>query len=276
MQNFDKEEYLISLFKNKHIGDDGAIIDDMVYSMDAFNEGVHFQREWMSMSQIGTKAMIVNISDAVAMNAKPLYALVSISLPQDITHTNILELISALNNTATDYGCEIIGGDTTSGKNLNISITIISRATNPLKRDTLQPNDLLAYTGRLGESKADLKRLLSGDSISPNSRFYQPALRSEFISEAREKISAGMDISDGLFCDTNKLLDINKYGIEILKNISDEIGSSGEEYEMLISFSIKNKIAIEEIAKQMNLSLTIFAKVTDKNKFRYPCKSHHF
>ena len=36
------ESYFISLFKNKHIGDDGAYIDGYVYSKDAFFENIHF------------------------------------------------------------------------------------------------------------------------------------------------------------------------------------------------------------------------------------------
>ena len=69
------ENYFISQFKNAHIGDDGALIDDTVYSKDAFFEDVHFKKEWMNHYQIASKAMMVNISDAIAMNAKPKYAL---------------------------------------------------------------------------------------------------------------------------------------------------------------------------------------------------------
>ncbi|WP_434658816.1 AIR synthase related protein [Sulfurimonas sp. NW9] len=69
------ENYFISQFNSKHIGDDGALIDNIVYSKDAFFENVHFKRSWMSCFQIAQKAMLVNISDAVAMNAVPKYAL---------------------------------------------------------------------------------------------------------------------------------------------------------------------------------------------------------
>ena len=36
-------------------------------------ENVHFKKEWMSLKQIAYKSMIVNISDAIVMNAKPLF-----------------------------------------------------------------------------------------------------------------------------------------------------------------------------------------------------------
>ncbi len=38
-----------------------------------------------------------------------------------------------------------------------------------------------------------------------------------------------MDISDGLFCDTDKLLDHNRLGFIELIKIDDEVGRSGEE-----------------------------------------------
>jgi thiamine-monophosphate kinase len=271
----DKEHYLIHKLSSKYIGDDAAVVGDTLYSMDAFFEDVHFKREWMSMAQIGRKAMLINLSDAIAMNAQPQFALVTVSLPKDITNTEIDELTQSLESTAKEYGCEIIGGDTVGGDKLHLSITIISKSDDPLLRSGLKEGDLLAFTGTLGESKRDLDALIRGEKTSDNSRFFEPVLRAEFIEKARPFLQVGMDISDGLYCDTNKLLDINKYGFNILKTINDNIGFSGEEYEMLIGFKKENFEAIKSIAKKLNLPLTIFAEVA-RNEERFPCKSHHF
>ncbi|HFQ61444.1 MAG TPA: thiamine-phosphate kinase [Epsilonproteobacteria bacterium] len=271
----DKEQYLINSLSSKYIGDDAAVVGDTLYSMDAFFEDVHFKREWMSMAQIGRKAMLVNFSDAIAMNAQPKYALVTVSLPSDLTHEEIDALIQSMQNIATQFDCEIIGGDTIGGEKLHLSITIISKSKYPLLRTGLQEGDLLAYTGVLGESKRDLEALLYGEKIASSSRFYEPTLRASFIAKSREYLSAGMDISDGLYCDTNKLLDINKYGFELLSDIDDSIGLSGEEYEMLVSFSEDNLEAVENVAKETNTVLTVFAKVL-KNEERFRCDSHHF
>ena len=84
-----------------------------------------------------------------------------------------------------------------------------------------------------------------------------------------------MDISDGLYCDTNKLLDINKYGFKLLKNINDDTGFSGEEYEMLVGFKKEELEAVKAVAESLNLPLTIFAEVA-KNEEKFPCRSHHF
>ena len=270
----NREDYLINKLSSHYIGDDGAIIGDKIYSMDAFFENVHFKREWMSLSQIARKAMLVNISDAIAMNAKPIYALITLSLPKDITKKDIDEILNSLHNTAHEFGCEIIGGDTISGERLDFTITIISHSNNPLTRKGLIDGDLLAYTGVLGESKRDLDRLLNGEKISNSSKFIEPILRAEFIEKSRPYLSVGMDISDGLYCDTNKLLNYNNIGFEPIINISDSIGQSGEEYEMLIGFHPNQLNKILQIANMLNVELTLFAKIKDNNK-RFECINHH-
>jgi thiamine-monophosphate kinase len=271
----DKEHYLINKLSSKYIGDDAAVVGDMLYSMDAFFEDVHFKRAWMSIAQIGRKAMLINLSDAVAMNAEPKFALVTVSLPKDLTESEIDELTLSLEETAKAFGCEIIGGDTIGGDKLHLSITIISKSNNPLFRTGLKQGDLLAFTGTLGESKRDLDALFKGEKIDDDSRFFKPTLRAEFIAKARTYLRTGMDISDGLFCDTNKMLDINKYGFDKFEDIDEFVGLSGEEYEMLVSFAPEHYAEVMEVAEATGTPLTVFAKVA-KNDDRYPCKSHHF
>lgn len=275
MEQFDKEAYLIKHLDSSYVGDDAAVVGDTLYSMDAFFEDTHFKRAWMSMEQIGCKAMLVNLSDAVAMNAVPKYALVTISLPPEVSKEEILALTQSLDKTAKVYGCEIIGGDTVASDKLHLSITIVSKSQYPLRRKGLQEGDLLAYTGVLGQSKRDLDILLSGGTISEDSRFYRPILRQQFIHQVRDYLHVGMDISDGLFCDTNTLLNLNNIGFVETKKITVEVGSSGEEYEMLIGFSAEVYERVLEIAKETNTPLTLFGKVV-KNDARYGCKSHHF
>ena len=271
----DKEAYLIGKLNSGYIGDDAAVVGRTLYSMDAFFEGSHFKREWMNMAQIGRKAMLVNLSDAIAMNAHPKYALVTVCIPPEMTTSQIDELTGSMECTASAFGCEIIGGDTIGGEKLHLSIALVSESDNPLLRSGLKPGDLLAYTGTLGESKKALDALFRGEKIAADSRFYEPRLRADFIYAAREYLSSGMDISDGLYCDTNKLLDMNKYGFEILKNIDDDTGFSGEEYEMLVAFPEEHLEAVEKVSKRTDTPLTVFAKVAENDK-RFPCKSHHF
>ena len=121
------EKYFISQFHNSAIGDDGAIlgnIDNIVVSKDAFFENVHFKSSWMSYYQIARKAMIINISDAVAMNAKPKYILLSVAMPKNISKSQMRELAQGFEDVAAEYGAEIVGGDTISNIKLDITITV--------------------------------------------------------------------------------------------------------------------------------------------------------
>jgi thiamine-monophosphate kinase len=272
----DKEEFFISLFKSKLIGDDGAIFENFIYSSDMFCENVHFKREWFTPYQIAKKATIVNISDVVAMNGKAKFALLNVQIPKDMDRDELKELAKGFQDGAKEFGFEIIGGDTVGGKELNITISLISESKKPLTRYGLIGGEFLAYTGELGGSLRDLNRLFRGEKIEKSSKFYEPTLRVEFISQVRDYIVAGMDISDGLFCDTNRLLKLNSVGLKLLKNISNEIGFSGEEYEMLIGFKREHKESILKIASLTSTPITIFGVVSKENSFRFECKSHHF
>lgn len=96
----NKEDFIIKAFLNEKNGDDGAIIDDWCFSKDLFFENVHFKREWFSLEQIATKAMLVNISDAISMNAVPKYALLGLALPKNLSENEIKALQKGFLKTA--------------------------------------------------------------------------------------------------------------------------------------------------------------------------------
>ena len=274
----NKEDYFIKQFKNNHknvIGDDGAVIGSNVYSMDAFFEDVHFKREWMSLKQIAKKAMLVNISDAIVMNAKPKYALLSVAIPKNFSMDDLKELASGFKSVAKKFGIKIIGGDTISNSKLDISITIISKTKNPIFRKGLKNDDLLCYTGDLGSCKKDLESLLKGKKVSKKSKFLKPKLNPEFFYEISPYINCALDISDGLFFELERVSTINKLGFEFFEEISKDIGCSGEEYELLFSFNKKNKEIISNIATKHKVKLNIFANAID-GTYKCDCKNHHF
>ena len=269
------ENYFISQFSSVHIGDDGALIKDEIYSKDAFFENVHFKTSWMSHYQIARKAMLVNISDAIAMNAKPKYALLSVAMPKNITKSQMRELACGFEDIASEYGLEIIGGDTISNLKLDITITIVSQVKKPLLRRGLKNNHLLAYTGELGGSAKDLKKLLNLGFIHKKSKFVNIKLREHFISNVSRFLSAGMDISDGLFSDLEKLASANNLGFKFKYHMPRSMGCSGEEYEMLIAFDRRYKKAVLRRAQQSRTPLHVFAS-SCRNRYKNRCKAHHF
>lgn len=272
----NKEEYFIKQFSdNKLVGDDGAVVGEWVYSMDAFFENVHFKKEWMSLKEIAYKSMIVNISDAIVMNAVPKFALLSVAIPKTYSNEDLKELAKGFKKAAKQFNIQIIGGDTISNQKLDISITIISKTLNPIYRSGIKKDDLVCYSGTLGLCKKDLNKLFDNKTISSKSKFIKPKLNPEFFYEIAPFISASMDISDGLFFELEKLSKASKVGFEFFHNIDENIGTSGEEYEVLFTFNKKNKAKIEKIALKHKIKLNIFAKAI-KGKYTTDCKNHHF
>ena len=275
-EKINKENYFISKFTDSSfIGDDGAVVGQHVYSMDAFFEDVHFKREWMSLKQIAIKAMLVNISDAIAMNAVPKYALLSVAIPPSFSLKDLDELASGFNKIAKKYNITIIGGDTISNHKLDISITIISISTNPIYRTGTKEGDFICYTGKLGSVKKDLDALLSGEKIHKKSKFIKPKLNADFFYEASSYINSALDISDGLFFELERISKVNNIGFDFFDKIKKEVGCSGEEYEILFSFDPKHAEKIIQIAKKHKIKLNIFAKAINGN-YKCDCKSHHF
>lgn len=272
------ESYFINIFRSPRtrIGDDGAWIGEWVYSKDIFFENVHYKRDWLTFYNIGYKAMIINISDAVAMNARPKYALLGVAMPRSMSLHQMKELAQGIKDAADKYGIDIIGGDTISNSKLDLSVTIVSEAgERPLTRRGLKSGDLIAYTGSIGDSGKQLRYLMAGGKVHSKSRFTAPDLRQQFVRKSSRHLRSGMDISDGLFSDLDKLCSANCKGIRFEKRIGKKIGCSGEEYEMLIAFPPGRKFALRRIAALTRTPLTVVAKAK-RGRFTNRCKAHHF
>ena len=110
------------------IGDDAAVLDfkgkSVVVSTDLLVEGVHFDLSYMPLKHLGYKAVIVNLSDIYAMNARATHVTVSIAVSNRFGLEALEALYDGIHTAAKVYGVDVIGGDTTSSTSgLTISIT---------------------------------------------------------------------------------------------------------------------------------------------------------
>lgn len=259
----DKEKHIISLFSHRLNGDDGAILGEFCFSKDLFIEGVHFKKCWLSSYEIGAKAALVNLSDAFAMGAKPCYALCGLSLPKTMPNNEINALCAGIKDTCQAYGAKIIGGDTTSGDKIVICLSIIAKISKPvLYRKKARNGDFIAFSGDLGNSLRGLKILQNGGFLAKNSRFKKPILRENFVLLAAKFLSSCMDISDGLLNDLPKLLK-NHQRVRLNRALSKFELLSGEEYELLFTFSPKKSAKVRNIAKKCRLKLNIIGKISN-------------
>ncbi|ASM39905.1 thiamine monophosphate kinase [Campylobacter sputorum subsp. bovis] len=275
-ETMDKEKFIISHFKSKFIGDDCAVVGNLVYAKDLFCENSHFKKGWLSHKEIAYKSMIVNISDIIVMNALPKYALIGLSVPKNIKKDDIKALYDGFNKACNEFNIEIIGGDTISSDLLSISVTMIGELiSKPTMRKNLKMGDILCFTGELGSSLKSLQILQRLGKPNLKSRFFKPILRDKFFYKSSKFINAAMDISDGLSRDLERLADINGVNFKFIKKLSKFELRSGEEYEILFSVEKRKLNRVLNEAKKARIKVTPFAKVI-KGRYKRYGKTEHF
>lgn len=206
----DKERYIFEKFRSKFNGDDCAVIGDRAYCKDLFVEGVHFRRGWLSLREIGAKAMLVNISDMIATNARAKYALLGLALPREIGTHEIDELCAGVSETAREWGIRIIGGDTIGSDRIALSVSLIGKCKRPVFRSGARVGDLIAHTGELGGAWRDLAVLLRDEILPANSQMQN---RNDKISSVQSSSTA----PQGLNAEASAT-----------QNPGDEVRSSGD------------------------------------------------
>jgi thiamine-monophosphate kinase len=200
------------------IGDDCAAVSlkeiegNLLWTMDTLVEGVHFSLSYITLAQLGWKALAVNLSDIAAMGGEPLHALVSLGWPPERDLALALELAEGLAQAAREYGVAIIGGDTVASPGLvavTITLTGIVPPRRMLRRAGARVGDLIYLTGELGEAAAglqvlkrrpeldaDLQAALVAAHLAP-----KPQLVAGRLLAGQGLASAAIDTSDGVASD---------------------------------------------------------------------------
>ena len=263
----------------RFIGDDGAVVGRFVYAMDLFCEGVHFKIPHFGYYQIAQKALLVNISDILAMGAKPKYALLGISLRESMSGADIDELNKGFSAVCRAFGIKIIGGDTITSSELNIAITMIGKVRKkPILRSGFRVGDLLFHTqtrgNPLGRAIKDMRYLYRGGKIARSSKFYAPQLHAKFISDILGFVRGGMDISDGLFNELNRISALNRVNFRFCRRVNRTKAVSGEEYEFLFSIRKSDERKLRLIAQKNRVDLVKVGRIVH-GKAQFHCISWH-
>ncbi len=299
-------DHLTKSFDIKHlstlkgIGDDGAVLDfkdkKVVVSTDLLVEGVHFDLSYMPLKHLGYKAVVVNLSDIAAMNAKPTQITVSIAVSNRFPLEALEELFSGIALAAKTYNIDVIGGDTTSSqKGLIISITVLGEANEDeiVYRNGAKENDLIVVSGDLGSAYMGLQVLEREKQVfqvNPNNqpdldaytylieRQLKPEARTD-IKELLEKLevkpTSMIDISDGLSSELIHICKQSNVGCNLFEekipvdpqfiDVCEEFNidsttialNGGEDYELLFT------IPLEDFDKiKANPNFTVIGHVT--------------
>jgi thiamine-monophosphate kinase len=288
----------------KGIGDDGAVLDfgtkKIVVSTDLLIEGVHFDLSYMPLRHLGYKAVVANISDICAMNAKPTQITVSVAVSNRFPLEAMEELFDGIVLASDFYKVDVIGGDTTSSqKGLIISITAIGEADENelVYRNGAKPTDLLVVSGDIGSAYMGLQVLEREKQVfqvNPNSQpdldMYSYLIERQLKPEARTDVrtllfalqikpTAMIDISDGLSSEIIHICKQSKVGCNLYEDklpldpqfmtVCEEFNidattvaiNGGEDYELLFTIPIED---FEKIKANPNFS--IIGHMTNENQ----------
>ena len=288
----------------KGIGDDAAVLDfkdkKVVVSTDMMVEGVHFDLAYMPLKHLGYKAVVTNVSDICAMNARATQITVSIAVSNRFPLEALEELFQGITLAANEYKVDVIGGDTTSSqKGLIISITVLGEADEDeiVYRNGAKSTDLLVVTGDIGAAYMGLQVLEREKQVfkvNPNSQpdleLYTYLVERQLRPEARKDVrtllhaleikpTSMIDISDGLSSEIMHLCKQSKVGCNLYEDklpldpqfisVCEEFDidsttvaiNGGEDYELLFTIPID---AFDKIKGNPNFS--IIGHMTEENE----------
>ncbi len=262
------------------VGDDAAILQapagKLAVCVDTLVEGVHFPSD-TDPSDIGYKALAVNLSDFAAMGARPRWATLALTMPEENPNW-LQEFSDGLCQLCEQAGVALVGGDTTRGP-LAVTVQLMGESSrHPLLRTGAMPGERIYVSGFLGDAALGL-RCLNGEYVGDEpdhaylvSRLTRPQARLALGEALSEIASAAIDISDGLVSDLGHILDASGVGAVLEVNDlplspayqrylqrggnRDFALSFGDDYELCFTAPPEHHDAIMELATHLDVPLT--------------------
>ena len=242
------------------IGDDCAVMPlgdkSLVVTTDMLAEGVHFLRHAASAREIGRKSLAVNLSDIAAMGARPVATVLSLSIPADAEGAWVEEFMEGYTGLSAEYGVALVGGDTTGSKNgITVNVTAFGTAAagNLKRRSAAIAGDVIAVSGRLGDSGAGLHDILAGRYDTAAARIHMnpaPQVAEGQWLGGRRAVHAMMDISDGVASDLRHIMTQSGVGAEVdLESVPTDYDlqtafCAGEDYKLLLTVAADEFAAV--------------------------------
>lgn len=254
------------------IGDDAAVLEPArgeldIITTDCQVEDIHFKRDWMSMHDIGRKALAVNVSDLAAMGAAPRGATLSLALPASLPVDDFDALIDGFLLLAAEVRVPLVGGNLTRSPGpIVIDVTLIgsARRRKILTRGGGRAGHLLYVTGTLGRVAAGIANAQRASALAPGPQ--PPGTLSPLSPLSRlhcgqqiarnRAASACMDISDGLAdavsqmavaSGTGARVFASKIPVDSVATLAQAL-SGGEDYELLFAVPARRRRGFEKIA----------------------------
>jgi len=247
----------------------------LLLSTDSMIEEKHFSFNYSSPYDVGKKLVACNLSDIAAMAGTPKAMLINLQLNDSTTVDLAHEIYKGIYDSCADYGAYVIGGNTTIGKDLALTATIVGFSLlNPILRSTAKAGEDLWVSNTLGraflglhllKNKINSKDLAWAEETILAHKQPQPQLSLGQTLGSQNLASAMIDISDGLLQDASHIAESSSVEVEIfIDKVPVHPGyaklllnkmyamTHGDDYELLFTSSQTNRNKLE--FPQNNLS----------------------
>ena len=169
--------------------------NNLVISVDTYNEGVHFPN-FKYPNLVIKKVIRSSISDLIAKGVKPEYYFISGSGNKNqFTKKNLRLISKSLNQEQKKYNIKLSGGDTTNSNKVSFSITTIGFSKNIIERNKARLNDDIYVTGNIGDSFIGLKIIINEYLRASN--FFIEDGQTKYLNALLDKISKKIRNSNG-------------------------------------------------------------------------------
>jgi len=286
------EKKIIELFQNR-LGNTNFVPEDvesfkigkkrLVAKVDTLVESTDVP-PGMKLEDVARKSIVSCVSDFAAKGVKPIFGIVSLTIPKRLSRSNIESLAKGFQRAAGEFKLKILGGDTNEGKELVINFSLFGISEKIVNRKGAKTNHVIITSGPFGYSGAGLSILLKNKNGSKKfkakakSAVFRPNCRLTFGLKNKNYFSSSMDSSDGLSTTLNEMSTQSKKKFVITRmpsendvfdfassnglNANDLIFNSGEEYEIVATANTSNLTRIKKYAKKHRIKLYEIGYVT--------------
>ena len=286
------EKKIIELFQSK-LGNASFVPEDvesfkigkeqLVVKVDTFVESTDLPPQ-MKLEDAARKSIVSCVSDFAAKGVKPIFGIVSLTIPRKLSRSNIENLAKGFQGAAREFGLKILGGDTNEGKELVITFSLFGTTKKIVSRSGAKTDHVIITSGSFGYTGAGLSILLKNKKSSKKFRtkaknaVFKPKCRLLFGLKNQKHFSSSMDSSDGLSTTLNEMSkqskkkfvitsmpsdnDILEFATLNKLNPNDLVLNGGEEYEIVATASKSNLPKIKSHAKKHRIKLYEIGYVT--------------
>lgn len=227
-------------------GDDAAVIDDLVVTIDMLHEETDFP-DGTTKYTAGWRAVGASLSDVAAMGADPT-AVVAVYAAPVFDSEELLAFVDGAAAVCDSVGATFAGGDLDEHGEFSTTTAAVGHTSSPVYRSDASPGDHVCVTGTLGRSAGALKLFETGEIERANDLFrFEPRIAAG--RTLAPHASAMIDSSDGLARSLYQLANSSGVGFEIetplpIDAVVDEVASDeadrlergvffGEDFELI-------------------------------------------